>query len=110
MIAPLLLGLLLAYSGMLGFCLAMPRHWKQLGLARYAAHWRASCRPLGAVLLLLAGYVASMIWPTAMACVGWLGMVSLAGLILLLLAPYAPRLAMCLPAGVLPLGMWVALF
>ncbi|SDT10941.1 Protein of unknown function [Halopseudomonas xinjiangensis] len=101
-----LLTLLIAYSGMLCFCLAMPRHWKQFGFSRYGEGWRHVCRPAGALLLILAVYLDSLIWPVGMAWVGWFGMMSLAGLTLALLAPYAPRLALWLPAGTLPLALW----
>ncbi|WP_128576417.1 DUF3325 family protein, partial [Pseudomonas sp. BAY1663] len=49
---------LLAYAGMLGLCLGMERHWKQLANPRLPAAGRRLCRPLGAGLLILAGYAA----------------------------------------------------
>lgn len=104
--AHMLLGLALAYSGMLSFCVAMPRHWKQLGLSHLNERWRHLGRPLGGLLLALAGYAASLVWPPAMAWIGWLGMISLAGITLVLLAPYAPRLALWLPLTALPFGVW----
>lgn len=95
----LLASLLLAYGGMLGFCLGMERHWKQLGSNRLPGIARRLCRPLGVGLLGLSLYAATFVWPTGMALVGWLGLLSLVGLTLLMLLPYAPRLALWLPIG-----------
>lgn len=89
---------LLAYAGMLGLCLGMERHWKQLANPRLPAAGRRLCRVLGAALLILAGYAASRVWPGGMAVVAWFGLIALGGLALLMLLPYAPRLALWLPA------------
>ena len=89
--------LLLAYAGMLGFCLGKERHWKQLVNPRVPAGLRRLCLPAGCVLLRLAVYAAFQVWPGGMAVVGWLGLISLAGFALLLLLPYAPRLTVSLP-------------
>ncbi|MBA1277833.1 MULTISPECIES: DUF3325 domain-containing protein [Pseudomonadaceae] len=94
----LLASLLLAYAGMLGFCLGKERHWKQLVNSRVPAQLRRLCFPAGGLLLGLAVYTATRVWPGGMALVGWFGLISLAGFALLLLIPYAPRLATGLPA------------
>jgi len=94
----LLTSLLLAYGGMLGLCLGMERHWKQLGSSRQPGV-RRLCRPLGIGLLGLSLYAASFVWPGGMALVGWFGLISVGGLALLMLLPYAPRLALWLPIG-----------
>lgn len=91
------LSLTLAYSGMLLLCLGMERHWKQLAHPRLPARLRRACNPLGAALLALAAYSSNLIWEAGMAWVAWFGMVSLTGLALLLLLPYAHRLALALP-------------
>lgn len=93
------LSLTLAYAGMLLFCLGMERHWKQLASPRVPAELRRACAPLGTVLLAMAVYTCSFIWHPGMAWVAWFGMISLAGLTLLMLLPYAPRLALWLPVG-----------
>lgn len=89
--------LLLAYAGMLGFCLGKERHWKQLVNSRVPTGLRRLCAPFGGLLLGLAVYASCQVWPGGMAVVGWFGLVSLAGFALLLLIPYAPRLAVSLP-------------
>lgn len=97
--------LLLAYGGMLGFCLGMERHWKQLVSSRVPARLRRLGAPLGSLLLGLAVYTAGDLWPGGMALVGWFGLISLAGFALLMLIPYAPRLVVRLPVvGVL---LWI---
>lgn len=88
---------LLAYAGMLGFCLGKERHWKQLVSSRVPARLRRLGAPLGSLLLGLAVYTAGDVWPGGMALVGWFGLISLAGFALLMLIPYAPRVATSLP-------------
>ncbi|MCP9340670.1 DUF3325 domain-containing protein [Stutzerimonas xanthomarina] len=94
----LLASLVLAYAGMLGFCLGKERHWKQLVSPRMPAQLRRLCIPAGSLLLGLAVYVAGQVWPSGMAIVAWFGLISLTGFALLMLIPYAPRLATALPA------------
>lgn len=96
-ITALLLSLSLAYAGMLGFCLGMPRHWKQLASTHLPAAARRICTPAGGVLLGLSGWIATDIWSSAMAVVAWFGMISLTGLGLVLLMPYKPRLTLSVP-------------
>jgi hypothetical protein len=92
------LSLTLAYTGMLFVCLGMERHWKQLASPRLPVHLRQLCVPLGVAALALAVYGCNLIWQTGMAWVAWFGMISLSGLALLLLLPYAPRAVVGLPA------------
>lgn len=94
----LLASVVLAYAGMLGFCLGKERHWKQLVSPRVPPRLRRLCAPAGSVLLGVAVYVAGHVWPSGMAVVAWFGLISLTGFALLLLIPYAPRLATGLPA------------
>ncbi|MBA1262569.1 DUF3325 domain-containing protein [Stutzerimonas sp. NM35] len=96
-ITALLLSLSLAYAGMLGFCLGMQRHWKQLASARLPAVARRICTPVGGALLGLSGWVATDVWSSAMAAVAWFGLISLTGLALVMLMPYKPRLALSIP-------------
>lgn len=100
------LSLTLAYAGMLLLCLGMERHWKQLASPRLPAALRRVCRPLGALALAVAVYTCGFIWNPGMAWVAWLGLISLAGLALLLILPYAPRVAIGLPvAGAAACGL-----
>ncbi|MBK3867095.1 DUF3325 family protein [Pseudomonas stutzeri] len=93
----LIASLLLAYAGMLGICIGKERHWKQLVHSRAPVRLRRLCVPAGSLLLGLGVYAAGRVWPGGMALVGWFGLISLAGFALLLLMPYAPRLAAMLP-------------
>ncbi|VXC46393.1 DUF3325 domain-containing protein [Pseudomonas sp. 9Ag] len=97
--------LVLAYAGMLGFCLNKERHWKQLVNPRVPTKLRRVCVPVGSVLLGLAVYASCQVWPGGMAVVGWFGLISLAGFALLMLIPYAPRVATSLP--MLGSSIWV---
>ncbi|TLX64021.1 DUF3325 domain-containing protein [Stutzerimonas nosocomialis] len=102
----LIASLALAYAGMLGLCLGMERHWKQLASPRLPTFCRRLCTPLGGGLLGLSIHAATFAWPGGMAVVAWFGLISLGGLALLLLLPYAPRLALGLPlAGALLAGL-----
>lgn len=93
----LLASLVLAYAGMLGFCLGKERHWKQLVNPRISIRLRRFCMPAGALLLGLSIIAALRVWPGGMALVAWFGLISLTGFALLMLIPYAPRLAAVLP-------------
>lgn len=89
-------GLLLAYCGMLGLCLGLERHYKQVWQRLPARGLRLGLRTLG-WLALAASFAASVAaWGWAMGPIGWCGLVSLAGLALVLVLPYHPRLATCL--------------
>lgn len=99
--------LMLAYAGMLGFCLSKERHWKQLVEPRVPTGLRRLCMPAGSVLLGLAAFATSQVWPGGMAVVGWFGLISLAGFALLMLIPYAPRIATSLP--VLGAAIWAVI-
>ena len=107
--AALLIGFSLTYGGMLCFCLSMERHWKQLGGQRFPAALRRAAKPVAAVLLALALYAALGVWPGGMAVVGWFGLLCLGGMTVLLLLPYAPRLALWLPLGSGVVGVLLAL-
>lgn len=83
---------LLASSGMLSLCLGLERHYKQLLLRTPA---KVVLRPLRVFgwLALAASFAASVsAWGWAMGPVGWFGLISLAGLALVMLSPYAMKL------------------
>ncbi|MBF8659443.1 DUF3325 domain-containing protein [Pseudomonas putida] len=86
-------GLLLAYSGMLGLCLGLERHFKQAWQRQLTPRLRLGLRTAG--WLTLAGSFAASVaaWGWAMGPIGWCGLNSLAGLALVLILPYQPRLS-----------------
>lgn len=100
-------GMLLAYTGMLGLCLGLERHYRQVWQQVPPAWLRRSLRVAGWLALALSFQACVLAWGLAMGPVGWFGLVSLTGFVLVLLLPHAPRLAVWLPAagGVL----WVLL-
>ncbi len=94
--------LLCAYAGMAGLCQGLERHYKQV--------WGRACPPMLRLLLRWggwAGLLASLLlcaqaWGWAMGPVAWFGVISLAAVLLVMLLPYWPRLAVSL-IGLLPL-------
>lgn len=101
---------LLACSGMLSLCLGLERHYKQWLRGTPA---RPVLRALRAVgwFALAASFAASVsAWGWAMGPVGWFGLVSLAGLVLVMLSPYAMKLLIAaLGIGWMMLGLAVSL-
>ncbi|MFJ4155632.1 DUF3325 domain-containing protein [Pseudomonas sp. NPDC089752] len=94
-------GVLFAYAGMLGLCQGLERHYKQV--------WSRACPPLLRVILRAAGWLALLVslllcaqaWGWGMGAVAWFAVMSLAGLGLVTLLPYWPRVAVGL-AGLVP--------
>ncbi|TKD40216.1 DUF3325 domain-containing protein [Azotobacter chroococcum] len=99
MLTGLTAGMLLAYTGMLGLCLGLERHYRQVWQQVPPAWLRRSLRAAGWLALGLALLACVLAWGAAMGPVGWFGLVSLTGFALVLLLPLAPRLALWLPAG-----------
>ena len=104
-------GVLFAYGGMLGLCQGLERHYKQVWGVQCPPWRRRVLRGLG--WLGLGASLASCVqaWGWAMGPVAWFGSMSLAGLALVMLLPYWPRLAVgaaaALPIwGVLMLVSW----
>jgi hypothetical protein len=85
----------LAYAGMTGLSLAMDRHWRQLRAAAYgpAVGERRLARFLGWILLAGSAWLAVIGHGVAAGAVLWLGVLSVAGLVLVMLLSYAPRWA-----------------
>lgn len=102
-------GLLLAYSGMLGLCLGLERHFKQVWGRVPSPTLRRVLRAVG--WLALAGSFATSVaaWGWAMGPIGWFGLLSLAGLGLVLLLPYRTRGAVWLAVAGWPVIGVVAL-
>ncbi|OLS64650.1 DUF3325 domain-containing protein [Pseudomonas putida] len=96
--------LLLAYSGMLGLCLGLERHYKQVW-QRVPGPWVRRGLRLGGWLALAASFAASVAcWGWAMGPIGWLGLLSLAGLGWVMVLPYRAK-----GAVVLALVGWLAI-
>lgn len=88
---PLLSAALLAFSGMLGLCLGLERHYKQLLNARPNAVLLKTLRALGWLALAASFAACVTAWGWAMGPVGWFGMLSLAGLATAFWSTYAIR-------------------
>ena len=101
----------LGYAGLTALALAMKRHHEEVLGAKASEARLRGFRVLGWALLaaMTAGCLA--IWPTALALWMALGMVAFAGLPLVFLLPYRPRLAGGLAVGLPVAGAvvgWVA--
>ncbi|HKS13121.1 MAG TPA: DUF3325 domain-containing protein [Pseudomonas sp.] len=99
-------GLLFAYSGMLALCQGLERHYKQVWGKPCAVWQRRVLRALGWVGLGVSFVLCVQAWGWAMGPVGWFGVMSLSGLVLVMLLPYVPRVAVWLGAAA---GGWVLL-
>jgi uncharacterized protein DUF3325 len=87
------IALALSYTGLLALSLAMPKHYRQV-FAQTPAHTRMRLFRLGGWLSLsgsLAASVATDGW--SFGPVEWVGMVAFTGCTLVLMLPYAPRVA-----------------
>ena len=105
-----LLALSLAYAGLGSICFAMPRHQRQVSGDNMRALPRFGLRVAGWLLLGLSFYACVLAWGVAIGSVAWFGMLTVSGLILAFLLPYAARTAAILT--VIPLllsGIAVAL-
>ncbi|PQZ89373.1 MULTISPECIES: DUF3325 domain-containing protein [Pseudomonas] len=87
----LIASLLLAYCGMLGLCFGLERHYKHLGYRLPAKGLLRVWRSAGWLALAASLSGCVLAWGWAMGPVGWLGLLSLAGLALVFVLPYAPR-------------------
>lgn len=105
----MLLALLLCYAGFTALCLATDRHHGELLRSKPTPARRLGLRAAGWLLLTLS------VWPAVAATgwgrglVEWCAVLMLSALLLVLLLPYRPRLALVL-AGVGLLASPVATF
>ncbi len=102
-------GLLFAYSGMLALCQGLERHYKQVWGKPCAPWQRKGLRVLGWSALGVSFLLCVAAWGWAMGPVGWFGVISLAGLTLVMLLPYVPRFAVWLGAAVVGWGLMLPL-
>lgn len=100
--------LLLAYTSMLALCQGLERHYKQVWGKPPTLMLRRALRLAGWLLLIASLWASAQAWGWAMGPVGWFGLLSLSGLALALLLPYAPRLAVYWPLAGLP--VWGAAY
>lgn len=81
----------LAFAGLTGLCLAMPRHYRQWRSGHAPALQRHLLRIGGWLLLALSAWASMRAWGAGSGLAGWLGIVTAAGLLLVWLLPYAVR-------------------
>jgi hypothetical protein len=100
----------LAYAGVSGLCLAMPRHHLQVWHRHPSLATRVSLRIAGWLCLAaaLAASVAALGWPIG--SVAWFGLFFVAALALVLLLAYVPRFAAALALLILILPLIVLLW
>ena len=88
-----LIALALAYGGMTSLCLVIDRHYGQVWGRALTTGPRRGFHVLGWLLLALALWPCIAAWSASVGVVVWFGCLSAAALLLALLLPYAPRLA-----------------
>ncbi|MDD2134449.1 DUF3325 domain-containing protein [Pseudomonas kurunegalensis] len=93
-------GVVFAYAGMLGLCQGLERHYKQVWSRACTPALRVGLRSAGWLALLASLMMCAQAWGWAMGPVAWFGALSLAGLLLVMLLPYWPRMAVGLVAAV----------
>jgi len=100
--------MLFAYAGMLGLCQGLERHYRQVWNRSCPRVLRFGLRSTGWLALLASLTLCAQAWGWAMGPVAWFGVLSLAGLVLVMLLAYRPRLAVGL-VGALPVWALVQL-
>ncbi|CRM46693.1 hypothetical protein [Pseudomonas sp. 31 R 17] len=95
----MLLALLLCYAGFTALCLATDRHHGELLRSKPTPARRLGLRALGWLLLTLSIWPAVAVTGWGQGLVEWCAVLMLSALLLVLLLPYRPRLALIL-AGV----------
>jgi hypothetical protein len=105
----MLLGFLLCYGGFTALCLSMDRHHGELLGRKPSARRRQGVRIGGWLLLALSLWAAVSAAGWGVGLVQWFAVLMLSALLLVLLLPYRPRLALAL-AGVSLLASPVAAF
>lgn len=105
----MLLALLLCYGGFTALCLSMDRHHAELLGRQPTARRRLLLKLAGWLLLVCSLWAALSSTGWGLALVEWFAVLMLSALLLVLLLPYRPRLAVSL-AGVSLLISPVAAF
>lgn len=94
----MLLALLLCYGGFTALCLSMDRHYADLLGRKPSARRRQSMRVGGWLLLTLSLWTAVSATGWGLGLVEWFAVLMSSALLLVLLLPYRPRLALSLAA------------
>lgn len=105
----MLLALLLCYAGFTALCLSTDRHHGELLHSKPSPRRRLGLRAVGWLLLTLSIWPAVALGGWSRGLVDWCAVLMLSALLLVLLLPYRPRLALIL-AGVGLLASPVAAF
>lgn len=106
------LALVLSFTGMAALAFAMDRHYEQLtGRYEQSAAQRWLLRCLGAAALVAAIFPCVAAWGTTVGAVAWLGWISVAALVAVVLISAAPRWAALVASlgglGALPWLAWL---
>jgi hypothetical protein len=105
----MLLALMMCYAGFTALCLSTNRHHGELLHSKPSPARRLSLRATGWLLLVLSIWPAVTVTGWSQGLVEWCAVLMLSALLLVLLLPYRPRLALIL-AGVGLLTSPVAAF
>lgn len=105
----MLLALLMCYAGFTALCLSTDRHHGELLHSKLSTRRRWVLRVMGWLLLALSIWPAVTLAGWGQGLVEWCAVLMLSALLLVLLLPYRPRLALML-AGVGLLASPVAAF
>ena len=105
----MLLALLMCYAGFTALCLSTDRHHGELLHSRPSPRRRIVLRVIGWLLLTVSIWPAVAVARWGLGLVEWCAVLMLSALLLVLLLPYRPRLALLL-AGVGLLASPVAAF
>ena len=105
----MLLALLMCYAGFTALCLSTDRHHGELLHRKLSPRRRLALRVAGWLLLTLSIWPAVSVAGWGQGLVQWCAVLMLSALLLVLLLPYRPRLALIL-AGVGLLASPVAAF
>lgn len=98
----MLLALLMCYAGFTALCLSTDRHHGELLRSKPSARRRLGLRVAGWLLLSVAIWPAVSVAGWGQGLVEWCAVLMLSALLLVLLLPYRPRLALILAgAGLL---------
>ena len=86
----------LVYAGFSALCVAMDRHFEDLFDRAIPRQLRRCLRVAGWFALVLALYLSAQVWGWSYGLVEWIGMASIAGLILIWFVTFRPHAAIIL--------------